>query len=259
MDAASTHPVDRQAGVPTVSVCMATHDGGRFVADQLASILAQLGPNDEVVIVDDDSSDDTLARLREVRDSRVRLVEWTRNRGYVRAFEEALRLAGGEMVLLADQDDVWVPGRVSTMVRALEHADVVASNLATLGGGDSIRGPYGQVDWRLRASQSRQHAFNVLGILAGNRPYYGCAMGVRRSALGRILPFPSFLSESHDLWIALYGNIARSIVHLDERTVWRRFHEDNITPDRPRGFRRVVRSRRLLLRSAAVLWRRVHV
>ena len=239
-----------------VSVCIAAYNGERYIADQLRSILDQLRPDDEVVIVDDASTDSTTVRVREIADPRVRLIEADFNTGYVRTFETALRLARGDYILLSDQDDVWEPGRVTTMVGALETVDVVATNLATLDGPARIRGPYGQEDWHLRAAQSRQYARNILGTLAGNRPYYGCAMGVRRSALSTILPFPDFLTESHDLWIALYGNVAKSIAHEEIRSLHRRFHADNASPDRPRGPMAVLRSRTMLVRVILELRRR---
>ncbi|PFG32531.1 glycosyltransferase [Sanguibacter antarcticus] len=234
--------------VPRVSVCIATYNGERFVDEQLRSILDQLAPSDEVVVVDDASTDTTVAVVQAIADPRVRLVPADRNRGYVATFEAALAMATGEHVLLSDQDDVWVPGRVQLMVDALVDVDVVATNLGTLGGPESIRGPYGQADWHLRAADSRHPGRNILGTLAGNRPYYGCAMGVRRSALARVLPFPSYLDESHDLWIALYGNVFGSIQHVEARSLLRRFHEDNASPNRPRGPLAVVRSRAMLVR-----------
>lgn len=247
---------NEQADRPRVSVCMATFNGDRYVMEQLSSIIAQVGPSDEIVIVDDASTDETAALLRTVDDPRVRVVESPQNRGYVRTFEDALRHATGRFLILADQDDVWVPGRLVAMVDGLADAEVVATNLATLDGPDRILGPYGQRDWRLRPADSQRNGRNTAAILAGNRPYYGCAMGVRREALDRILPFPEFLVESHDLWIALYGNVARSIVHLDIRSVRRRFHGDNASPDRPRGPVEVARSRFMLMRSVGELRRR---
>lgn len=253
------HTADGDGGVDgktSVSVCIATYNGEQFITDQLRSILAQLGPHDEVVVVDDASTDATTDRVRGIDDARVRLVEAPLNRGYVRTFEAALGLARGQYILLSDQDDVWTPGRVSVMVEALKTVDVVATNLATLDGPDRIKGPYGQSDWHLRAAQSRRHVGNILGTLAGNRPYYGCAMGVRRSALDTILPFPDFLVESHDLWIALYGNLAKSIRHDESRSLRRRFHADNASPDRPRGLSAVLRSRMMLVRVVMELRRR---
>ena len=242
---------------PRVSVCLATYRGAPWVVEQLESVLAQLGPADEVVVVDDASPDDTVARVRSVDDPRVRLIARDQNLGYVRTFEQALREARGDLLLLADQDDVWEDGRLAAMVAALEGgADVVATNLATLDGPDRIRGPYGQADWHLRAASSGHRVRNTLGVLIGNMPYYGCAMGVRRSALDTALPFPALLTESHDLWLALHGNLVGRVRHLELRSVRRRFHDDNASPDRPRGPLMVLRSRWMLVRACAELLRR---
>lgn len=239
-----------------VSVCMATYDGARWVGEQLDSILADLGPDDEVVVVDDRSGDGTVDVVRARRDPRVRLVVRDRNGGYVRAFGTALGAARGRFLLLADQDDVWVPGRTEALVAALGEASVVASNLATLGGPDSIRDPRGRPGWRLRADDSRRPVRNVLGVLAGARPYFGCAMAVRREVLDVAYPFPSWLRESHDLWFALHGNLSRDLLHLEQVTVLRRYHDDNASPDRPRGVRAALSSRLLLLRCLVELARR---
>lgn len=255
-DPQSSAPRESSAKTPQISVCMATYNGAQYVGEQMDSILEQLGPFDEVVVVDDASTDDTVARLHALGDPRVCVFESAENRGYVRSFEESLGHARGQFILLSDQDDFWVPGRVRAIVGALERADVVATNLGTLGGPNRIPGPYGQSDWRLRERDSGRNLRNTVAILMGNRPYYGCAMGMRRAALDRILPFPDFLDESHDLWVALYGNITRSVVHLDIRSVQRRFHGGNATPERPRGPLQVARSRAMLLRSVVELRRR---
>lgn len=242
---------------PTVTVCLATYNGAAHVAEQLVSVLEQLAPHDEVVVVDDASTDDTVDRVLALDDPRVRIHRLDANVGYVRAFEQAMRLAEGDLLLLCDQDDVWRPGRVTAMVDALTRTRVVATNLGTLDGPPRLRGPYGQADWRLREAQSAQHARNVLGILAGNRPYYGCAMGLRRDALDVVLPFPGLLVESHDLWIALYGNLSRSITHLEMRSLDRRFHTGNASSPTPRGVVAVLRSRAMLARAVVELRRRL--
>lgn len=236
---------------PKVSVAMATYNGASYVQEQLASILDQLSPSDEVIVVDDASPDDTAEIVERIAaaDSRVRLVRSPVNRGYVRTFEAAIGLALGDAVLLSDQDDRWRPGRVEAMREALSERAVVATNLATLGGGESLGGPLGQDDWLLRAVDSDRSLRNVFGILAGNRPYYGCAMGLRRDVLAIALPFPRYLTESHDLWLALVGNLSHSMRHLELRSLERRLHGDNQTPARPRGPGAVLRSRLMLLRA----------
>lgn len=233
--------------VQPLSVCMATYNGAAYVRDQLESIVSQLEPDDEVVIVDDASRDGTVEVINSIGDPRIRVVQRQVNRGYVAAFEQAIEMATRDLVLLADQDDIWLAGRVALMRSALLDCAVVAGNLVTLGGPDRITGPWGQDSWRLRSSDSGRTWRNRLAILAGNRPYYGSAMGLNREALRIAIPFPN-LPESHDLWIALCGIQLRSMRHLDQPVTARRFHGTNQTPARPRAPLVVLRARLRLLR-----------
>lgn len=240
-----------------VSVCMATYNGSRYVRHQLLSILDELEPDDEVVVVDDASTDDTVAVVEGVGDPRVRVHVQSANRGYVRAFESALQAADGDVLLLADQDDEWVPGRRAALVAAVRHAGVAASNLVVLGTGEPLRSPLSGRPWRLRSAASGHRLRNELRILAGDAPYFGCAMAIRRDALALVLPFPAFLDESHDLWIATLANRGRLLRHVDEATVRRRLHDANASSARPRGIGPALRSRLLLLRALGEAGRRL--
>ncbi|EPD86723.1 hypothetical protein HMPREF1529_00252 [Microbacterium sp. oral taxon 186 str. F0373] len=240
-----------------VSVCMATYNGARFVVEQLRSILSELEADDEVVIVDDASTDDTVVRIRSLADDRIHLVSQDSNRGYVRTFEHALSLARGDILMLSDQDDVWIPGRRALFVEALAIHRAAASNLVILGSGAPVPSPVSGRPWRLPPDGAERGAVRSLRVLAGIQPYYGCAMAVRRDLVSSILPFPAFLHESHDLWIALVANAARDMCHIGEATVERRLHDSNASPSRPRGVHAVLRARWMLLRSIAEARRRV--
>jgi hypothetical protein len=175
----------------------------------------------------------------------------------VATFEQALLACRHDLLLLADQDDVWPRGRVDALAAALADADVVAGNVALLGSGRPLSSPFGAEGWVLRPDDSARHVRNVGGVLAGMRPYFGCAMGLRRSALDIALPFPPFLVESHDLWLALVGNLRGSVAHVPDVVVLRRVHNSNETPDRPRGVLPALRSRLMLLRSIREIVRRM--
>lgn len=231
-----------------VSVCMATYNGAAYVQEQLDSILLELEPEDEVVIVDDGSSDDTLRIVNGVGDPRVKMVSHGSNRGYVRAFEDAMTRAIGDVILLADQDDIWIPGRRAQLVQALSRKSVAASSLVLLGTETPLRSPLRRLPWVLSAEQDATPVRNLLRILAGDMPYFGCAMALRREALERVLPMPMWLTESHDLWIATVANVHRDIAHVAEPTVRRRVHSSNASSGSPRGLRAVVASRLLVIR-----------
>lgn len=245
------------AAAVEVSVCMATYNGARFVVEQLRSILSELEPFDEVVIVDDASTDDTVGRIRSIDDPRIRLVRQESNHGYVRTFEHALTLARGNILMLSDQDDVWVPGRRALFADALKTHQAAASNLVILGSGRPLPSPISGRPWRLPADQPSYGGRNALRVLAGIQPYYGCAMAVRRDLLATVLPFPDFVFESHDLWIALVANAGGQMRHISQATVERRIHDSNASPSRPRGVGAVLRARWMLVRSLREARRRV--
>ncbi|MFC8304080.1 glycosyltransferase [Specibacter sp. NPDC057265] len=245
----SNDPSPGQQGI-RVSVCMATYHGARYVAEQLESILAQVGANDEVVIVDDASTDDTVAVIKAFNDPRVRLIEGTKNQGYVRSFEQAVLASAGEFVFLADQDDVWIPGRLELMLEQLQSHFVVASNFAVLGGGSR-----GKVT-ELKAADSDHYVRNIIGAVVGYRPYYGCAMAMTRQQANIFAPIPHFMVESHDLWLALCGNTAKSMAHLAEPTLWRRLHEENVTPRGWRSLRTIVLARVMIVRALIEAFKR---
>ncbi|WP_308930508.1 glycosyltransferase [Arthrobacter sp. SLBN-112] len=242
------------AATPRISVCMASYRGALYIEEQISSILQELGPNDELVIVDDASPDDTVEVIREFNDPRVRLIQNASNSGYVRTFEKAVLASKGEFIFLSDQDDVWVPGRVNQMLEGLQKSAMVATNFAMLGGGPRPWIP------PLKSAMDSRRLANLLGIMIGYRAYYGCGMAFRRELIPVLTPIPAYVRESHDLWFAICGNVARSIVHLEAPSLLRRLHDQNETPSGFRSLRRIVEARlmlgRLLLEASRRLRRR---
>lgn len=225
---------------------MATYRGADFVAEQIISILSQLGPQDELIIVDDASPDSTVSVIRSFSDPRLRLIEAPQNQGYVKSFEQGVLLSSGEFIFLADQDDVWVEGRLELMIAALRSASVVATNFEILGGGS--RGAVRLLDSR----DSTHHLRNLFGVMVGYRPYYGCGMGMTRRQAEIFAPIPHFVHESHDLWLAICGNVAGSMAHLDEASLLRRLHDNNATPRGWRPLPVILGARIMLVRCLGV-------
>ena len=233
-----------------VSVCLASYDGEAWIGEQVRSILEQLGPDDELVVVDDASSDGTVAVVEGFDDARISLSSNDVNVGYVLTFQSTLERARGAYLLLSDQDDVWVPGRLDAMVAALDRSAVVATSVAVLGE------PLDPPRWRLRAKDSHRYAANLAALLVGVRWYSGCAMGLRRDILPSVLPFPPWLTESHDLWIGVVGNTHRQMVHLERASVKRRLHDANQTPLGWRPLPTILRARLMLARCLVEARRR---
>jgi len=104
-----------------ISIALCTYNGERYLAEQLASITAQTRQPDELVVCDDGSTDGTLAILDQfAKDAgfSVRIVQNKNNLGVIANFLQAIGLCESELTALADQDDVWLPDKLSRAEQA---------------------------------------------------------------------------------------------------------------------------------------------
>jgi glycosyltransferase involved in cell wall biosynthesis len=232
----------------TLSVCMATYQGEAYVERQLRSILDQLGPTDEVVVVDDCSRDRTVEVVERLADPRVVVHRNPVNRREVFSFGRAIELARGEVIFLADQDDVWLPGRVELMASRLKTsgAALATSNFEWM---DADERPL-QVAFDGVSSRTSTHHFgNIMDIFIGKTNYFGCAMAFTRALVPLIVPIPAYV-ESHDLWIAQAANQIGANLHIDEKTLRKRRHGSNTTSTvSTRSLSAKLKSRWIFLRS----------
>jgi glycosyltransferase involved in cell wall biosynthesis len=187
----------------------------------------QLSDGDEVGIVDDCSTDNTIDQIRDINDSRIKLYVNNKNMREVYSFGHALELAKNSIIFLSDQDDIWRPNKVSTMLKAIELSgcSLVTSNFEWFDDNDQVVNiPFDGVSERT----SKLFLKNIIDIYIGRTNYFGCAMAMNSSIKRIVLPIPKFV-ESHDLWIAFAGNILRSNVHLDAQLFKKRKHLSNLT------------------------------
>lgn len=100
------------------SVVMPVLNGSEMIGTAISSALAQLGDNDELIVVDNGSTDDTVAVVRAVDDARVRLIA-TARRGPAAARNDGLAAANGDLISFLDHDDYWPEGRNAGLLEAL--------------------------------------------------------------------------------------------------------------------------------------------
>lgn len=105
-----------------VSVVMCTYNGGRYLRQQIDSILAQTYPVDELIVQDDCSTDDTVAIVREYAKIYpfIRVYVNERNMGYNANFLNAVFKAKGEAIAIADQDDIWKPTKLERQIELFD-------------------------------------------------------------------------------------------------------------------------------------------
>ena len=99
------------------SVALCTFNGEKYVTDFLDSLLSQTILPDEVVIVDDCSTDLTLSILKayEKAFAMIKVYPLEKNVGSIKAFQKAIQLTQFPRIFLADQDDIWEPLKIQLM------------------------------------------------------------------------------------------------------------------------------------------------
>ena len=208
-----------------ISVCMTTYNGERFVKEQIESILAQLGRDDELIISDDGSTDKTIQIIRSFNDRRIILLNHIKEKqkfpfSYTTAnINYALKFAKGDYIFLADQDDVWLPLKVSKMVSICQNCDLVLADCM-------------DVDKDLNIICNSHFAlYNAkIGALRnwiGPCCYLGSNMCFRRTLLPIFMEIPSCVP--HDLWIGVMTNLKAKMLLLHDVTMLYRRHDSNVS------------------------------
>lgn len=105
---------------PLVSVVIASYNHAAYVQDCIGSVLSQTLQDFEIVITDDGSTDDTVARIRALNDSRIRLEVLPQNAGACIAFNKAIRRARGRYIAILNSDDCFLPHKLRQQVDFLQ-------------------------------------------------------------------------------------------------------------------------------------------
>ena len=232
-----------------ISVCMATYNGERWIEEQLKSILSQLGEGDEVVLVDDGSSDSTLDKVERFADSRVHIFRNDNNLGEVQTFQKALAYARGDVLFLCDQDDVWYPGKVSRVMQAFDkHPNVtlVLSDAQIINSAGRVTG----------ATYFGNRGKFIPGVIPNiiKSKFLGCAIAVKSSMRDCFLPFPEQTS-AHDTWIGIINEYYGKTHFIPETLIGYRRHDRNTSSEHRQSFKQIVRWRCQLISSFAKrLW-----
>lgn len=206
-----------------ISVCLAVHNGEKYIKHQLVSILKQLGKGDEVIISDDGSSDNTLNIIEELNDSRIKVFKQNSPRGLpsheyaTLNFENALKHSIGDFIFLSDQDDVWTDDKVILTMGYLNDFDYVVSDAYVTDAELNIVSD-------TRFTKDEKVYFNKYLAVVLSTPYQGSCAAFKRKVLDKAMPFPKGL-QSHDRWI---GNVAAFYFKykvIPEKLIYYRRHE----------------------------------
>lgn len=205
-----------------ISVALAAYKGEKYIAGQIDSILSQLGADDELIVSDDYPSGKTKAVVESfaAKDGRVKYLEG-KGKGVVKNFENALNACSGDIIFLCDQDDVWLPDKVQTVMAEFENGAQLVMHDASITDAD--------------LNVTNPSCFSVHGAntsLCKNllkNTFVGCCMAFTKDLLSETMPFPNGIAM-HDWWIALVAlkKKRKTVLIQKPLILWRR-HGENVT------------------------------
>jgi len=215
-----------------ISVAMCTYNGSRFVKEQLESIFSQTHLPDEIIICDDNSTDNTVDIAREILNNEnidYKIIINIENLGVIKNFEQAIKCCSGDIIFTCDQDDVWLPQKIEKMqsqflgnndyMAVFSNATLVNENLDSL-----------NVDlWstlKFNSGEIINKEEQLIKVLLKHCVVTGAALAFRREVFDEMLPFSKYWI--HDGWIAILLSLKDQIIPLNEELLLYRQHSNNV-------------------------------
>ncbi len=200
-----------------ISVCMTTYNGALYIKEQLSSILPQLSLNDEILISDDGSTDNTINIIQSFKDSRITLFN-NNFKNVILNFEFVIGKATGGIIFLSDQDDIWYPNKVETSLRLLEKNDLIFTNLNVFQ--TTIK--------KGKLMYDSKKNFNGIQRNFIKNHCVGATMAFKSYVLKYALPFPNKI-EMHDMWIFFISSFYGKTLYYAKPLIHYRRHGLNVS------------------------------
>ncbi|MCE1463950.1 glycosyltransferase family 2 protein [Enterobacter roggenkampii] len=229
-----------------VDIALATYNGELFIREQIESIQKQSYYNWRLLISDDGSTDSTINIIKELMqsDSRIDIVNDSRQGGVIKNFNKALMHTTAEYILLCDQDDIWPPERLSKLVNEISCIESEKVNSAVMIFTDLCL--IDEKNNTISESFYKVNKINPESNLQVNKLYwnssvYGCTVIMNRKLLDVSLPIPEF-AHMHDQWLALNASRSESLYYLEYPSVLYRQHTGNVVGGRKKSWLQKIKS-----------------
>lgn len=221
---------------PIISCVLCTYNGEKYVDSCLKSICEQSRTPDEIILVDDGSTDFTVDRIKETLHNyqvpyKLTLNEF--NLGVNQNHQKALLQCSGDIIIIADQDDIWHPDKVLRLTSYFNTASplIVFSNAQLIDseGADFIYKNTSTLWERHSYSPGRDN--DLKKKILQNNVVTGSTMAISKELLDIVLPLPENEQPLYDEWIV---NIAVNlpdinIIPCEEILGQYRIHDDQYT------------------------------
>jgi len=204
---------------PRVTVLMPVYNGEKHLVAAIQSILGQTFRDFELLIIDDGSTDQSLARIAGFDDARIRLYRHEHNRGLVASLNTGLRLARGEYVARMDCDDVSFPERLARQVAFMDSHPQTG-----LCGTWFERHRNGTVEWARPATEDGEIRF---WLLFKTTFLHSSVMLRHRLFLEHGLQYTNRYPHAEDYALWTQASSLMQLANIPEFLVAYRYHPDN--------------------------------
>ena len=215
------------------SIAMATFNGQSFLEQQLDSLNRQTRLPDELVIVDDNSSDQTLMTLKKFVETtliKVRLFENEHRLGYRRNFAKAVGLCEGDVIAFCDQDDIWLPEKIATLEKLFiedQRCSAIVHNAEIFGGKHSGKSIYKfQTERDFDEAINENYFFLPYGFTMAFRSTVGFGIAQIENSIDFNNPAEI---EAHDQWIYFVAASVGKVRYVPKILAKYRRHAYNVT------------------------------
>lgn len=222
---------------PLVSIAMTTYNGERFLQQQLDSILGQTVNKFELIVCDDNSSDNTWKILLNYanKDKRIKIFKNKVNIGFTKNFEQAMKLCSANFIALSDQDDIWCPNHLEVLLNN------IGQNVLCVGDAELI-----DLNGK-RMNKTLSFANGVHKIPASDKfvwciilntnIFQGASMMITRDFRDKVFPIPR--EFYHDTYLSLCASIENRLIYINRIITNYRRHDTNVSTgyDREKGWK----------------------
>lgn len=212
-----------------LSVALCTYNGSLFIEAQINSIINQSITIDEIIVCDDQSSDNTKQILKELqaKNPSIIIIENEKNLRSTKNFEKAISLCTGDYIFLADQDDVWYEKKVEKTLAVFEDnptAEGVFSNADLIDHKDNPIPSLTIWDSVFFLEKELPKPIDFFDIISKNgNVVTGATLCIKKSVKDFIFPFTN--DVLHDEKIAVILSLRRSLFYSTENLISYRIHD----------------------------------
>jgi glycosyltransferase involved in cell wall biosynthesis len=212
----------------TVSAIIPAYNAGQYLREALESVFQQTRVPDEVIVVDDCSTDNTVQVVRdfEAPGKRIRLLSTPKNSGSAIARNLGIREASGELIALLDADDLWLPEHVATVAGLLEGCEEAALAF-------SLTEAFGDKEWTWPLYITAHEPVWCFWECLRRTIVPQMNIVARRAALLSIGGYRPDLRQTQDFDLCLRLSYKYKFICTDKVTTRYRRHPESITARNP--------------------------